>query len=113
MEEVVEKSMDALVKGDSNSQAYRRMSIESDWSKGESTINRNEAMRVLQKRASEYNIRKSMRKPKPKFKKTDVATIQEVSDDDNIMIKLDEHSQVPIVRSMSEKDPENLDERDV
>ena len=51
MEEVVEKSMDALVKGDSNSQAYRRMSIESDWSKRESTINRNEAMRVLQKKS--------------------------------------------------------------
>ena len=109
MEEVVEKSMDALVKGDSNSQAYRRMSIESDWSKGESTINRNEAMKVLQKRASEYNIRKSMRKTKTKFKKPDFAIIQEVSDDD----KIDENSQVPIARSISKNDPENLDERDV
>ena len=100
MEEAVE---DALVKGDPI------MSIESDWSNGESTINRNEAMRVLQKRASEYNIRKSMRKTKTKFKKPDFAIIQEVSDDD----KIDENSQVPIARSISKNDPENLDERDV
>ena len=40
MVEAVEKSMDDLIKGDRNSEAYRRMSNQSGWSKGKSKLNR-------------------------------------------------------------------------
>ena len=44
MVEAVEKSIDVLIKGDRNSEAYRRMSNESDWSKGKSLLNRTKTM---------------------------------------------------------------------
>ena len=44
MVEAVEKSMDVLIKGDRNSEAYRRMSDESGWSKGKSLLNRTKTM---------------------------------------------------------------------
>ena len=44
MVEAVEKSMDDLIKGDRNSEAYRRMSNQSGWSKGKSKLNRTKTM---------------------------------------------------------------------
>ena len=83
MEEAVEKSMDALVKGDSSSEAYRRMSNESDWSKGKSMLKRKETMRVLQNRASEYHTRKATMKKSKRIREPNIDTIQEIPDEEN------------------------------
>ena len=116
MEEAVEKSLDALVKGDPNSDFHRRMSNESEWSKGKSMLKRKETMRVLQNRASEHNTRKATMKRSKRLKGPNVDTIQEVPDEPNsieMAAEPDKSKHVPIQRTNTFKDPENLDERDV
>ena len=54
MVEAVEKSVDALIKGDRNSKAYRRMSNESDWSRGKSKLHQTETMNFIKDRATEW-----------------------------------------------------------
>ena len=47
MVEAVEKSMDALIKADRNSEVYRRMSTDSQWSKGKSMLDRTRTMNFI------------------------------------------------------------------
>jgi hypothetical protein len=68
MVEAVEKSVDALIKGDRNSKAYRRISNESDWSRGKSMLHRTETMNFIKDRASEW------RRDSKKAKKAKVDT---------------------------------------
>ena len=114
MEEAVEKSLDELVKGDPNSDFHRRMSNESGWAQGKSMLKRKETMRVLQNRASEHNTRKATMKRRGSSKKPNVDTIEELPDESNsIGMEAVPEKSMPLQRTKSTKDPENLDERDV
>ena len=74
---------------------------------------RKETMMVLQNRASEHNTRKATMKRKGS-KKPNVDTIEEVQDESNsIGMEAVPEKSMPLQRTKSTKDPENLDERDV
>ena len=93
MVEAVEKSVDALIKGDRNSEAYRRMINESDWSRGKSKLHRTETMNFIKDRATEW------RRDSKKAKEANV-------DINGVIV-----SNVVVQRTNTYVDPENLDER--
>lgn len=104
MQEAVENSMNAIVNNDDNE--IRRMSEGSAWSRGKSVLKRSETIRALKTRASEYNTRKNtLRRP---VKNPGIDTIQEAEDELPA-----ENNHVPVTRTNTFKDPEDLDERDV
>ena len=113
MVEAVEKSVDALIKGDRNSKAYRRISNESDWSRGKSMLHRTETMNFIKDRASEW------RRDSKKAKKAKVDTNEVIVPNETNANQVElENSQtlsqrhVPVQRTNTFLDPENLDESD-
>ena len=70
-------------------------------------LKRNETIKVLKNRASEYNKRKATMKRSKKLKGPNYDTIEETPEDAENNIHL------PIKRTNTYKDPENLDEREV
>lgn len=105
IEEAVEESMTALAQGDENE--LRRMSEGTElWNRGRSVLKRTETIKALRHRASEYNKRKATMKRPRALPAPGCDTIEE----DN-----DEHEQdfhIPVVRTNTYTDPDNLDERD-
>jgi hypothetical protein len=110
MVEAVEKSVDALIKGDRNSKAYRRMSNESDWSRGKSKLHRTETMNFI-------NSKLSLWRRDSKIAKVDTSEVI-VPNETNANQVEPENSQslsqqhVPVQRTNTFLDPENLDESD-
>ena len=112
MVEAVGKSVDELIKGDRNSRAYRRMSTESGWSKGKSKLHRTETMNIIKNRASEW--RKNSKKAKKFHPVTTEESQKEVTNIDSNEIKNDDENipHIPVQRTNTYLDPENLEERD-
>lgn len=102
--------MNAIVNNDDNE--IRRMSEGSAWSRGKSVLKRSETIRALKHRASEYNTRKNtLRRPAGRggsIKNPGIDTIQEADDEQP---EINHH--IPLNRTNTFKDPEDLDERDV
>ena len=94
MVEAVEKSVDALIKAYRNSKAYRRMNNEFDWSRGKSKLHRTETMNFIKDQATEW------RRDSKKTKEANV-------DINEVIVP-----NVPVQRTNTYLDPENLDERD-
>ena len=113
MVEAVEKSVDALIKGDRNSKAYRRMSNESDWSKGKSKLHRTETMNFIKDRGSEWR-RNSKKTKKPNVGTNEITVPNEINTNPVEIVDSQEPKQqhVPVQRTNTYLDPENLDERD-
>ncbi len=102
MEAHVEKVITA---GDENE--LRRMSDGALWSRGKSQLKRSETIKAMKKRASEYSKRKATMKRQHTIKGPNVATIEEAPDDDE-----EQQQHMPVTRTNTFKDPENLDERE-
>ena len=113
MVEAVEKSVDALIKGDRNSKAYRRMSNESDWSRGKSKLHRTETMNFIKDRATEWR-RDSKKAKKPNVGTNEVIVPNETNTNPVELVNSQEPTQqhVPVQRTNTYLDPENLNERD-
>ena len=113
MVEAVEKSVDALIKGDRNSKAYRRMSTESDWSRGKSKLHRTETMNFIKDRATEWR-RDSKKAKKPNVGTNEVIVPNETKTNSVELVNSQEPTQqhVPVQRTNTYLDPENLDERE-
>ncbi len=104
MQEAVESSMQELA--DNNPEAIRRMSEGGEWSRGKSMLKRSETIKVLKNRASEYNKKTIIRRNKS-IKEPNVDTIEEDDDTEENNIH------VPVTRTNTYADPDDLDERDV
>ena len=113
MEEAVEKSLDELVKGDPNSDFHRRMSNESDWSRGKSKLHRTETMNFIKDRATEWR-RDSKKVKKPYVGTNEVIVPNETNTNPVELVNSQEPTQqhVPVQRTNTYLDPENLNERD-
>merc|ERR1712043_105759 len=114
IEEAVEKSMIAIASGDADE--LRRMSEGTALTRrGSSTeaqkLKRTETMKALQRRATDYHRRKSLR-PNRKSSKNKIGTINEDEDEED-GIKSDDNNHLKVVRTKTYEDPEHLDERDV
>ena len=107
MEQAVENSMNSLLKGDS--EEIRRMSEGSQWNRGKSMLKRSETIKALKSRASEYNTRKATMKRSKKLKGPNVDTIEEAPEEG----APENRAHMPIQRTNTYQDPENLDEREV
>jgi len=111
IEEAVEKSMIAIASGDADE--LRRMSEGTALTRrGSSTaaqLKRTETMKALQRRATDYHRRKSLR-PNRKSSKNKIGTINEDEDEED---EKDGNNHLKVVRTKTYEDPEHLDERDV
>ena len=74
-------------------------------------LKRTETMKALQRRATDYHRRKSLR-PNRKSSKNKIGTINEDEDEED-GIKSDDNNHLKVVRTKTYEDPEHLDERDV
>ena len=106
-------SMEAHVKkvitGDESE--IRRMSDGALWSRGKSQLKRSETIKAMKKRASEYSKRRATMKRQGTIQGPKVSTIEEVPDDEETNNEeLSRH--LPVMRTNTFKDPENLDERE-
>ena len=106
MEAHVEKVITA---GDENE--IRRMSDGALWSRGKSQLKRSETIKAMKKRASEYSKRKATMKRQATIKGPKVSTIEEAPDDEETSnAELSRH--MPVSRTNTFKDPEDLEERE-